>query len=306
MDSAFAPIENWKNGSDQEPMSHTQYFPNRMVFSKTIADNLKTMEYPLTRTAYNEDQIIYLLRCLPLREGYETTLPVIKTSDGSISDIKVTVEGREKITVTAGTFDCYKIVTRGNNVEYTYWLSSDGHFYPVKYSASGAIDVALSSISKLEKNKPAIFADNEQGISLSAPPGWILYSSNLMGSQSITMIDPEDETSCYMGITKLAVTEDMRTYLSNTANMLNKMYQATYKGYQERDGSRENTTIGGLAAIRYIVDHKALISGRDIVMYTFVTASSNKTAQIYFTTMRENFDKWRPVFDSIASSIQMK
>lgn len=306
MDSAFVPIDSRQNGPEQEPMSHTQYLPNRVVFSKTVAGNVKTTEFPLTRTAYNENQIIYLLRSLPIKEGFETTLPIFKSSDGSIVDIKVTVEGREKITVAAGTFDCYKIVNRGNNAEYTYWLSSDGHFYPVKFSASSTVDLELIAISKLEKNKPAIFADSEQGISLSAPPGWILYSSNLMGTQLINMIDPEDETYCYMGITKLTATEDMSAYLPKAADTINKIYQTTYKEYQVRNESRENTTIAGLTAMRFIADHKTLLNGRDVVLYMVMIAAPDKIMQIYFTTTRENFDKWRPVFDSIANSIQMK
>jgi hypothetical protein len=306
MDSAFTPIDSRQNDSEQTPASHTQYFPNRVVFYKTVAGNLRTKEYALPRTAYSQDQIIYLLRCLPLKEGYETVLPVFKPSDGSIVDIKVTVEGREKITVAAGTFDCYKIVNRGDNAEYTYWLSSDGHFYPVKYSTSNSVDFELSSISKLEKNRTVVFVDSEQGVSLSAPPGWIVYSSNLMGSHLISLLDPEDETLCYMGVTKSTGDQDLSNNFPKVADQIIRIYQTQFKGYQVRDGSRENIAIAGLPAIRFIADHKALISGRDMVMYTIVTATSNKIAEIYFKTTRENFNKWRPVFDSIANSLQMK
>ena len=62
----------------------------------------------------------------------------------------------------------------------------------------------------------------------------------------------------------------------------------------------------GLTAIRFIADHKALIGGQDMVTYAYFLATDQKMGQVFFKTDRDSFERLRPVFDSIASSIQMK
>jgi hypothetical protein len=53
-----------------------------------------------------------------------------------MSDARIEVVAKERLTVPAGTFDCYKtIVTRGNQSPSSiYWISDDIHAYLVKAS----------------------------------------------------------------------------------------------------------------------------------------------------------------------------
>ena len=84
---------------------------------------------------YDEQQLVQILRCLPLSEGFQIAIPIFAyNSSEALIDTKIAVMAKEKITVPAGTFDCYKVaLTRGNqSPSSTYWISADSHSYVVK------------------------------------------------------------------------------------------------------------------------------------------------------------------------------
>jgi tetratricopeptide (TPR) repeat protein len=306
MDARYAPIEDRKNGSEQEPLIYYNFSPDRVVISRKLGGATKPSEHRLNRPVYDGEQIPYLLRLLPLQEGYKTTLPII-SGNGAILDIKVAVESREKITVPAGTFNCFKISTKSETEERTYWLAIDNYFYPVKVNASNTIDLVLESVSKSTKNTASGYTSEDRSLSITVPPGWLNVPSKLMGLTILNLIDPENETTCYLGITKLPEpAKDINANLSRAVDQLSSMYAPQYKDFQIRPGSRLTSTLNGLPMIQFIADHKALISGRDSVMYAFIFGNPNKIGQIYFKTTRDNFEKWRPFFDSIVHSIQLK
>jgi tetratricopeptide (TPR) repeat protein len=304
-DSGYAPIER-RNGIRRQGMeNHLIYAGDHVEVSTVRGGTEKTTRYPLARDAFDEEQLYMLLRCLPLGEGFQTTLPFLKQSDGSIYDLEVRVTGREKVTVPAGVFDCFVIMTKTAAVEQTCWISSDSPFYIVKMNATNAVDLELSSISRIEKSSPVVYESSEPGISLSAPPGWIISASDMMTAKLVNIIDPEGKSECYLATGQNTGNDDPREALPQLVDQMIKMYQSQYKDYEVRPGSRENTTISGTMVTRFIADHKTLIGGQDSVQYVFYFATADGIGQLYFQTDRGNFDRMQPVFDSIAYSVQM-
>jgi tetratricopeptide (TPR) repeat protein len=305
MDPDYEPARSRQKSNMMGIDIRAKYDRDRVEISGFKSGVESSNQVSLDRAVYDEAQIPFLLRCLPLQEGYKITIPVFDPSNGSIYDIKVAVVARETIEVPAGRFDCFKIVTARKNAELKYWLSSDHPFYIVKMDLLGMMGLELSSISKLENSAPTYFEDSELGIGLSVPPSWIVASSAMAGVAMVNLIDPEGESDCYMAMGKQKADKDLRTSLSEAVDKIISTYQSTYKDFEVRAGSRKIISISGATASRFIADHKALMSGQDAVQYMFAIVTADKMCQLYFTTDRDNFERMQPVFDSIANSIEI-
>ncbi len=121
------------------------------------ADPPETLAVP----PFTQDIIscFYYYRLLPLSEGKNYEVPT--QSGGKNYRLIVKVGKREKITVPAGTFDCFKVrplIQQGtvfrNNEEMDIWITADERHMPVKIQSGiviGSIDVDL-----LDANLPKL------------------------------------------------------------------------------------------------------------------------------------------------------
>jgi len=176
----------------------------------------------------------------------------------------------------------------------------------------------LVSMSKTGKNGSVEYKD--QDISLSIPSGWFSVTENIPGDggniiriNSINFVDAEYETSCDIKITEYPSGKDEHLKLSENTDEKIAVNQSRFSDYQERPGSREDITISGLPGFRNIIDrkHSSRVAGyratdSDLVLYVFRAAYGNKTFTAYFRSAKEDFDRFRPVFDSIVESVQLK
>lgn len=94
---------------------------------------------------YDNEEVIQLIRRLPLAEGYTTSLPIFVSYGNTVISLKLTVAGKESVTVPAGTFECFKI--KLSMVNQTFWYSADAHRYMVKMDA-GAV---IGELAKVEQ-----------------------------------------------------------------------------------------------------------------------------------------------------------
>jgi len=303
MDSNYAPVLDRQ--TLQGLQKELRFFGDHIEASSSGGSETQTKQFPLTRAAFDEEQIYYLLRCLPFQDGYKTTLPFV-TQKGTIYDLKISVVGQERLSVTAGIFECFKILIEAENGNSQIChISSDSHRYIVKASASSLYELELNSIGRMERNKATAFEDKNLGITLTIPPGWVASSSTMAGINLVNIVDPDGKTSCFL----LATNPPTGTAsLSDIVEYMIKAGMSQYKDYQVRPGRREDTTTSGIQVIRIIADHKGLIVGEDLVDYQFFFRSTNTSGYGYlmFQTGGNNFEKMRPVFDSIAYSLQIQ
>ena len=294
-----APIRSWTRTRLTHSSTDVTYAADQAEIS-TVANGVVTKrQYPLTGTVYDTGQILPLLRCMPLGDGFQTTIPVF--SGGSISNLKVTVAGRETVTVPAGTFDCFKVLLSpdNNSQEQTFWLSTDGHLYPVK-SLRGPLGYELSSIDKVGKNQPMRIDDRESGISLTAPPLW--YFGKTSGMRMLNLAAPELDSAMSLIVYEYKPEDGSATTLTD------KWIARHQEGatYQVRPDTREAITVAGLAGERYTADYNDPTGGEPLVDFTCIVVSSTKRYVIQFQTDKDNFDKMKPVFESIASSLTIQ
>jgi len=142
---------------------------------------------------YDNEEAFDGFRRLPLAVGYKTTVPIFSSLGGSEFPLGLEVTGEESVTVPAGTFDCFKIQL---SIGQTFWYSNDAHRYLVQFQV-GAITAKLDSISQRKPTDPVTFHDDELGISLTAPPQWVVCrfkAGQPRGQSLIRTFDPDADT----------------------------------------------------------------------------------------------------------------
>ncbi|MBL8981644.1 MAG: DUF3108 domain-containing protein [Gemmatimonadetes bacterium] len=73
--------------------------------------------------AVDDNVLQALLPALPLGEGKSFQVPVFASGQGTSRVMTVAVNGRESVTVPAGTFDAWKVEVMGGQVPVTFWVS---------------------------------------------------------------------------------------------------------------------------------------------------------------------------------------
>jgi len=335
MDGTLDFVESLrKTGWDTVTELSTPYSQTYRVVSRVSGGNGQTRTqtfyaFDPTTQFYYREQIIYLIRCLQLKTGFEISLPIF--DNGYITNQRISVEGRETVVTPAGSFNAWKVAYGNKGAETFYWISDDNRRYPVKIGG-----LELDSISKYEKNKPVEYTD--RNISFSLPSGWfslpsrqfpifpqgrsydLIRSDNSKTTRtftlgdlgeyterwtSVSIGDPEFETASGITLMEYSSKKDAQLLLSETIDGLITHNHALNKNHIERPGSRENITISGLPAARLIADDKTA-GNKDIVIYYYVVSAGDKAVRAFFRSTKEDFDRFRPVFDSIMESIQLK
>jgi hypothetical protein len=156
----------------------------------------------LDEAVFDNEETMDVMRRLPLKIGYKTTVPVF-SSLGSTAPIPLELEvtGEEEVEAPAGKFPCFKVKL---NIGQTFWISTDAHRYLVKFEAGGAV-ARLASIVQRKPGEPIAFRDDDLGVSFTAPPNWVIYRPKNRvetKNQVIMMIDPEADS----GIAQLTLT----------------------------------------------------------------------------------------------------
>jgi hypothetical protein len=305
MDSAdFSPNTSvQKSGSYGE--FQASYSPRQVEFITTRPNSVTKKQLPLDQAVYDYVQLGHLIRCLPLSEGFQTAIKVSVPEKAAVRDGKIAVVAREKITVPAGIFDCFKATLTEAGQAITYWISTDAHSYIVKEDRAGIVSYELHSIGIAEKGKPVRFEDGDWDISLEAPHGW-LVGGNRMGSENlISLFGAEVEgEGLIIFVNRKQREPDLS--LDEEADKLIASEQKQYKEFSVRLGSRGPIAISGFNAVRYIADFKQLMTGNDNVRYQFILKSPAREYEIRFETGKDNFDRLRPVFDSIIASLRLQ
>jgi hypothetical protein len=261
---------------------------------------------------YNSDQFEMIIRTLPLREGFQTVIPMlsqswvdntaVKETVSPIDTIKVSVPAREKIIVPAGAFDCYKVVKSWNTgAAIVYWISADEHAYLVKVEGRSGGDKELKSIKNSDKNQPVILDDRELGIKISTPSQW--YIGRHSGDSRILLTEPEVEVK---GV--LSISSDQPTSLS-LDEAQNKDFESNklkLPGYVYRPESRTTTTVSGVPAISYIADFNQSDTRGKGVERGYFFIKSNKAYRLVFQVDAKLFESMKSDFDSIATSIVVR
>lgn len=74
---------------------------------------------------YDDEELLWLVRGIPLQEGYEGAFTNVNASTGRVFSAEVAVEEREEVEVPAGTFTAWKIRIVTSTVTQLIWIEEE-------------------------------------------------------------------------------------------------------------------------------------------------------------------------------------
>lgn len=90
---------------------------------------------------YDDESLLWLIRGIDLREGYEGSYQNVNAGTGQTFPVDLKVEGQEKVTVPAGEFMAWKVRIRTASVTQFAWVETDSPRRLVKARIEGIEDV---------------------------------------------------------------------------------------------------------------------------------------------------------------------
>ncbi|HVM47054.1 MAG TPA: tetratricopeptide repeat protein, partial [Candidatus Acidoferrum sp.] len=186
---SFKPLHcHWKISVIGE--ADVTYSANSALLKMSGKD--EPLKIDLSGVVYDNEEVIQLMRRLPLAPDYKTTLKIFTgLGGGTMIGIEAAVTGQEKVEVAAGTFDCYKVEL--SVVHQTFWYSTDAHRYLVKFEGGGVV-AELSSVTQRKAGEAVTYHDRAFNFSLSAPADWLFFRTDVPGDNNKTkvgILDPD-------------------------------------------------------------------------------------------------------------------
>jgi hypothetical protein len=303
----FAPI----TGRTKNQMGdfRANYASDKVALAVKAKGKESTRELTVSSSVYDNEEALYLIRRLPLAEGYCASFTICPVQSGAPCECRIQVTGKETVTVPTGSYDCYKMnlavyagVVRA--LEHQLWFSADKSKYLVKYDA-GTATMELTRVGTIEKDKPARFESKEIGVSVPAPAGWYFYSHPTPAPYKalVQLLPPELQAWCL-----LTVGEPEPASSSKSARQVAEgdveQLKGYFKGYAPRPDSWSDLTIAGMPASRYAADYEH--EGQKMVEYRTYLLGKSATYWFVFRVEKDAFESMRPVFDSVMTGFQLK
>ena len=286
--------------------SQTIYAPDHVISSKTTSGKVKARRSSLRSPTYDYEGVVQLIRCLALAEDFEVAIPAFVVSLESLFDEKIKVVGRETVTVPAGTFDCYRVAVSDQNIDRDRecWISMDSHSYPVKSTFANTIEV-LESVTTADGDRTVSFQDSLTGVSLSAPPAWVIKGFDLNVAVRILITDPELNCEGEIWVENRHESKPVELSPARQANAF-QYDKSKVKEFAVRTGSQDTTPISGLHSLRWIVDYLDPRDGHRIVACRAIVLSATKEYSLEFRSDATDFNQLRATLDSIILSLRLR
>lgn len=97
------------------------------------------VRYQIPTDARDQRTLLMLVRALPLESGYATRINSYLPIAALLDRVEVVVTGREEVTVSAGTFDTWRVRLNAQSDEpITAWIGVDAPHPLVKFEDSGS------------------------------------------------------------------------------------------------------------------------------------------------------------------------
>ncbi len=249
--------------------------------------------------AYDNEQAVFLMRCLPLAEGFKTTLNVFASFGSGLIPIELTVKAKEMIKTPAGEFECWPVEM---NIGQTFWFTADEHRYLVKFSAEGVLG-ELTAILDLPSGEPVKFHDEKRGVSATAPAGWVFYPFTPPSDADFLMLfvlDPDADTQTSFQV-KNPKPADRAKPLRTAAEEGAARAKGVWKNYVVREDSWQERMIGDQQVVSYLADYQDT-SGKPMVEIAAFVLGPKRGALFTARVAADAFPKLREPLEQILSS----
>jgi hypothetical protein len=304
----FQPIDGRAEIRNLGVRTRSLYSPGGVELTRWEKEEPKKQQVSFSRAVYDNEEVVQMIRRLPLAEGYTTNLTVMGIGAAVLIDVKLDVVGRETVTVPAGTYETYKvnlgIHMDGRHVQdQKLWYSADDRRYPVKME--NIVTLELTEIMSGPRSGNVAFEDAATGVSLSAPAGWLLVNAGgAAGQLHAHVLAPEMTVTG--GLHRLPPTKHGTT---KTAQQMADEHvewgQQKFKVYALR-GAAEAFDLNGQPATKLTADYTHPVTGRGMVEHRVFVAHQGHRVSLDFDVEKERWDSVRPALDEIVRSLRLR
>jgi len=262
---------------------------------------------PTNTTVFDNEQALFLIRRMPLKEGYEASFPIFSPQSGSIFNCKIKVTGKETIPgMINRPMECHKVnltIRHQGTVamQHTVWFSTDPHRWPIKYDSGAAVMRLWNwTTTKLEKAKFEQPWDVTKDLSLKKHPGWHFYldTEQKIYKFQVHMLPPELKAwATFIGNAVPVGLDSPR----KAAEVDIEILKGFFEDYHVREDSWEEVHVYKMPGVRYVADYKK--NGVNMVEYRTYLTSKAMVFWFVFRIEKDQFDANKTEFDSIVLSL---
>lgn len=299
---SFAPVA----GRTKNQMGDftAKYREDGVELTPVMGGNEAVRQVLLETTAYDNEQVLYLIRRLELKDGVTYSFPIFPVQGGAVVKCQIDVVAKETVTVSAGTFDCYKImlaVYSGTTkaLEHKILISADEKRYLVKYD-SGAAIMELTKIG-LKSNTATAVSSDKPKFTFEIPNGWHCYKGTGMGGYKLywQLFSPEQKAwSVFICAANPLQGIQVREIAEGDIVSL----KGFFKDYAVRDDSWREFEIDNIPAAQFVTDYDD--SGKKMVEYRTYLLGQSSIYWFVFRTEKDQFDANRGQLDSVVNSFR--
>ncbi len=310
---SFAPIygqtTNWTGNFAAE------YGKENVRLSIGTDAQKSTQDISINGVAYDNEQAIYLIRRMPLAEGYKGSFPIFTVQSSTTVECRIKVLDVEEIVVEAGTFKCYKtdlaIYAQGTKtLQHTLWFSADEHKYLVKYDVGGSATMELAKVWQKSRNEPITFKNTKPPLSVAIPADWRFYKYN-SGPQTLLQLIPPDLKAWALLVWQKRGTDAHFTSAMTIAKGDCEKLKGFFENYTDNPESWKQLEVGGLEAAQYIANYQDSGSGlkkysspKEMAEYRTYIVDASNVYWFVFRIEKDKFEENKAELDLIINSFK--
>ena len=301
---SFAPLSGTTDSSVLGTVRAT-YGPGKVDLRSPDG---KSRTVNLDATRYDNEQVLFLIRRLPLAKDYEADIPIFPVTSAAVDVTgRARVTGREKLVVPAGTFDCHKVALAVHSgatrlLEHTLWVSADENRYVVKYDSGSAV-LALKKVESRKADAPLRVDDAGGLVSFDVPAGWWAYrrAGRDEGRTLTDLLAPDATVWAGFATGRREKDDgDIRKIAEKDADMV----KGFLKGYKIRPDGWTAPEVAGMPGARYVADYEE--NGKRKIEYRTYLLGESAVYWFVFRVDQGAFDGWKKLFDNIVGGLKTK
>ncbi len=249
---------------------------------------------------YDNEQALYLFRQIPFEVGKSWNLKILPILTGQVIELKVEVVDREKVSVPAGEFDCYKVFL--HLLKQTFWYSVDSPHYPVKFQAGATGD--LVEIGQTNPGESKKYVDEQYGVSFRIPDEWFIFE-NPMKKGHLQLVDSDATGNNWILIKPVdSFSDHVVTSLESLAEHTINKLKSQHGSFEVRSDSTEEFEHAGSPAISFVANFVDIASQGTKTRREVIVIGDTYVVRFITHTYEEDYESYQAGFDAVINSFE--
>jgi tetratricopeptide (TPR) repeat protein len=272
-----------------------------LSLSKT-GDSKRTFEVP--KQVFDNEQVIYLIRRLPLAKDYQAMFPIFPVTSGQLVECHIKVIARENVDAAGKQYDCWKVdlKVKANGVtalNHQLWLGIDKPHLLVKYDSGNAVVMLLDDV-RIQPLKPTP-VEVVKGLSLTQPVDWQFYVNPNPGQYkaSVNLLSSTQTWGMFLVSENSKNAVSLQTLVKQDVKSL----ESYFTDYKVNESSWKEHKITSMDAITYVADYKE--KNQQMIEYRTYLANDSHVMWFVFRSQQDRFEANRKVYDQIIGSLNV-